>query len=137
MQDQPLTITKTDLQDMMVATIKAAREPNSTEQRKIDADDKEFEQAQSIRLQTAESQKQEIASKRFVAKTCTHRRKDGSYRVTHVQERNGPGYMLCLWNQCKIRPGIAPEGYEGIDVYSTDKFNELFQANPAMGEIFV
>jgi len=137
MPEQGITITQEALKEMMVEAIKAARAPNSVEQMQIDAQVRESKQANENRLKLSQSVADEAKQRKWNRNVCTHKRADGTTRLTHIQEPNGPGYLLCLWNQCKIRPGAAPKNYQGDDIYDTDKFNELIQGVRSSSEILI
>lgn len=122
-----LQLTKDDLAQIVATAIKAAKEPNVVEQRKLDEQNKQIEEAQASRLQTSEGVKQDIKNKRWIHANCSHAHANGDTHAAWVQEKSGPGYFLCQKNQCVIRPGSAPEGYRGTVIFSTDLFNTLFQ----------
>ena len=80
-------------------------------------------------------------SDRASKRTCRHQHPKGDTHCVWIQERSGPGYILCQMNQCIIRPepapkvshGRGPDGkeiwvdYDGDDIYDTNEFNRLWQ----------
>jgi hypothetical protein len=107
--------------------IAAAKEPSALEQKKLDADALRIEGEQAARLRLSTEVKAEAQAKHARQRLCSHEHANGDSHVVYVQERKGPGYMLCQKNQCIIRPGVAPEGYTGNVIYDTNQFNRLFQ----------
>jgi hypothetical protein len=130
-----MTLTKEDLAAIVTAAIAAAKAPNVVEQAELDARKREIAEAQSLRLQTSEEQKKEVANKKWIHHNCTHEHKNGDTHCVWVQEKSGPGYLICQKNQCIIRPGAVPSDYKGTQVFDTALFNRIFQKLPG-GEIF-
>jgi hypothetical protein len=114
---------------MLRETIAAVKAPTAVEQQQLDAAAKERQDKQDARLQNSTSLLEEIANKKALHETCAHR--SGNPVHSHcvwIQEKVGPGYILCQLNQCIIRPGSAPSpNYKGTVVYDHALFNRLFQ----------
>jgi hypothetical protein len=124
-------ISKDQLKEILAEVIKAVKEPTVLEQRKIVKQEEEIRQAQEDRKKLAESLIQDKENKRTNQRICSHEHKNGDSHCVYIIEKNSPGYILCQRNQCKIRPGVAPENYKGDDIYSTELFNKLFQKLPS------
>lgn len=135
---ETVQLTKNDLKEiladqarlnaeMLRETIAAIKAPTANEQHKLDADALRVEQEQKERKALAQSIIQEAENKKALQAICSHEHRNGDSHAVYVQERTGPGYFICQLNQCKIRPGVMPEGYKGADIYNTALFNRLFQ----------
>ena len=135
MAEQEVRITKQDLADIVAAAVRAAKEPTVIEQRKIDAEQKEIEQAQDDRKKLAASILEDKENKKAMQRICSHEHKNGDSHCVYIMERTGPGYILCQKNQCKIRPGNQPANFKGDDIYDTALFNRIFQKLPG-NELF-
>lgn len=136
-KSEAVTITKEDLQALITSAITAARAPNVIEQRELDKQEKLHLQELENRKKTAEQIKDKMEQDKWSRMTCSHQHSDAA-RGTHlvyVMESRGPGYLLCQACIAKIRPGAAPQGYKGGDIYDTAKFNALFQTIPSNSEI--
>lgn len=131
-----MELTNEQLQALIVAAVKAAKEPSALEQKKIDAEAEEQRVKQEHRLRLASSVKEDRAQKIAMQRICTHEHRNGDTHMVFIQEQKGPGYLLCQKNQCKVRPGNAPEGYQGGDIYDTELFNRCFQKIATGAEIF-
>jgi len=118
--------------------IKVIKEPTALEQKALDKQEREVREANESRRKTAEDVKRGIENKKWLQSVCSHQHNDAAHgtHLVFVQEVRGPGYLLCQKHQCKIRPGVAPTGYKGTDIYNTAEFNRLFQTLPGRGEIF-
>jgi RNA polymerase-binding transcription factor DksA len=124
--EQTVAISPNDLKDIIstaVATaIQESRKPVVTE-----AEERELAMRQEQRAEQAKQVRDEIEQTKWEQKTCTHERSKKEFGgSTCVHIRNG-NYMLCQRCRVKIYPGNAPAGYKGLDVYSTDLFNRIFQ----------
>jgi hypothetical protein len=119
----------------VTAAVAAAKAPTEIEQRKLDAEKKEIDEQQKHRLQTADQQRAAVKQRRWVHENCTHEHKNGDTHCVYVAEKQGAGFLICQAQQCIIRPGDAPAGYQGTDVYNTALFNKIFQKLPT-GELF-
>lgn len=135
MATETVGITKDDLKEILTAVVEIAKAPSVLEQRKLTAQNAEIEQAQRERQTLAQSMLEEIENKKNIQRLCSHEHRNGDTHAVYVQEKSGPGYFICQKNQCKIRPGAAPEGYKGGDIYDTALFNRLFQKS-ANNDIF-
>lgn len=135
MAAETIQLTKNDLKEIITSAIAAAKAPNEVEQRQLDAQKLEIEQAQKERLIQSKSVLDEIEQKKTIQRLCSHEHRNGDTHAVYVQEKSGPGYFICQKNQCKIRPGAPPEGYKGGDIYDTALFNRLFQKS-ANNDIF-
>ena len=140
MASDNVSISKDDLKDIIASAVSAAvaasKAPSVIEQREIDKQEQEIRQAQEDRKKIAESVLQDIEQKRTTQLICSHEHRNGDSHCVYIVEKNGPGFILCQKNQCKIRPGIASAGYAGNDIYDTATFNRLFQKLQTLGEIF-
>lgn len=135
-QNQNISLTKDDLVEIITAAVAAAKAPNAVEQRKLDAEQKQIEQDQENRKKTSGQVLQGIENNKWVKRTCSHEHKNGDTHCVYVQERVGPGYLLCQKNQCIIRPGTPSPNYKGSVIYDTELFNKIFQKTPGSGDIF-
>lgn len=128
------TLTKDDLKavlkansDTLIEVIRELKKPNEIEQARIDAEQRDIEAKQRERLDNAESVKAEIVNRRQMKRICSHEHPNGDTHCVWVQEKTGAGYLLCQKNQCKIRPGAAPAGFQGDDIFDSAMFNRIFQ----------
>lgn len=135
-----ISITKDDLKEIVgaavVAAIAAAKAPTEIEQKQLDAEQTRLKAAQTSRKQLSKGVLEEIENKRFIHSTCSHEHKNGNTHCVYVQEKVGPGYLLCQLHQCIIRPGSASPNYKGVVIYNTEMFNRIFQKTTSAGEIF-
>ncbi len=129
-----MTLTKEDLkeilkanQETLVEAIRELKKPTEIEQAQIDAQKREIEARQSERKTNSDSVKDDIINKRAIKKSCSHEHPNGTTHCVWVQERTGPGYLICQLNQCIIRPGTAPKNYQGDHIFDSDTFNRIFQ----------
>ena len=129
-----LTLTKDDLkellrsnQEALVEVIREMKKPNEIEQAEIDTQKRDIAAKQSERKTNASSVKEEIVNRRAIKRICSHEHSNGNTHCVWVQERSGPGYLLCQKNQCIIRPGKTPQNYQGDHIYDSDAFNRIFQ----------
>lgn len=138
-ENQGIVLTPEALEKLISTAVKTAVEatkaPTEIEQRQLDVQKRQIETDQENRKKTAEGVKQEIANKKWVHLNCSHEHKNGDTHCVYIQEKVGPGYLLCQKNQCIIRPGTPSKNYKGTIVYSTDLFNKIFQKLPG-GEVF-
>lgn len=111
------------------------KKPTEIQQKELDRLDAEAKARQEERKANAGAQKQLIENKRFNQSVCSHKHRHGNTHCVLVQVQHQPDYILCQKNQCKIRPGKAPEGYKGTDIYDTRLYNEIFQTLPG-NEVF-
>jgi hypothetical protein len=120
------------------AVIRTIKEPTVLEQKTLDKQAAEAKAANEARQKTAKEVLQGIQNKRWLQSVCSHAHNDAAHgtHLVFVQEKTGPGYLICQKNQCVIRPGLAPKGYQGTAQYNTALFNQLFQTLPGRGEIF-
>jgi hypothetical protein len=127
-KEATLAITARDLQDIITAAVAAAKAPNVIEQAKLDEQRAEMVQKQQYRQATAQSVRDDIENKKLIQQVCSHEHPNGASRSVYVTERTGPGYMICLKNQCKIRPEPKPaKNADSGAIYDTTMFNRLFQ----------
>lgn len=135
-----VAVTKQDLADIVAAAvtaaIAAAKAPTVVEQAQLDAEAKRIKDEQESRKQLSKGVLDQIENKRFIHQTCSHEHKNGDTHCVYIQEKVGPGYLLCQKNQCIIRPGQASENYKGVVIYNTEMFNRIFQKTTSAGEIF-
>jgi len=140
-EEQKLNLSLSDLQALIGTAVSEAirqsKKPTAIEQAKIDADELAKQQAQESRLKTSQGVLDTINGQKALHRVCNHMRKNGTYRVVHIKERDpSPGYFICLRNQCIIRPGAAPKdkNWHGGDVvYDTGLFNRLMQGSSQAG----
>lgn len=134
MSDNNISLTPETLKDIIATAVseavKAVKAPSELEQRKLDEQSRQIKQDQENRAKTAKDALQEIENKKSVQRSCTHQHKNGDTHCVYVKESRGIGYLICQKNQCKIRAGVAPQGYKGNDIYDTQLFNQLFQKLP-------
>lgn len=138
-EEQTLTLTATNLKDIIAAAVAESRKPSELEQleleeKKAAQEQKraQIEQDQQTRRETAEQQLQIMANKRAFQKLCTHKHRKGDTHCTFVHDEQG-GYVLCQKCQAVIRPGVAPKSYTGDVIFDTDLFNRLFQDTSSNG----
>jgi hypothetical protein len=146
MAAETVQLTKNDLKEILAdqarlnaellrETIAEIKKPTQAEQRELDATKLRVEQEQKERQALSKSLVEEIENKKTIQRLCSHEHRNGDTHAVYIQEKSGPGYFICQKNQCKIRPGNAPEGYKGGDIYDTALFNRLFQKS-ANNDIF-
>src|SRR5690348_9691198 len=106
------TLTKADIKEILKANndallevIRELKKPTEIEQAQIDTQKREIEAQQKQRASNADSVRAEIETKRQIKRICTHEHPNGDTHCVWIQEKSGPGYLLCQKNQCKIRPG--------------------------------
>lgn len=133
MSNEPVTLSKTDLKDIIAGAVAAAvaeaKKPYVSED-----DLKRIESEQNARAANADLLRQEHENKQRFKRTCTHKRRDGSNRTVWVSEGLGSeGYILCQKCQAVIRPGTAPKDYKGTAIYDTVLYNTLFQTSSDAG----
>jgi|SRR5580704_4684832 hypothetical protein len=130
-----ISLTKQDLADIISQAIAAAKAPNVIEQQKLDAQAEETKQKQEYRKSISLSVKEDMENKRAVREVCSHEHANGNSRSVWVQEPKGYGYMICLKNQCKIRPEPKPaKNADNGCIYNTALFNRLFQKAQSVEE---
>jgi hypothetical protein len=136
---ESVNLTPDQLQSLITtavtAAVAAAKTPSIIEQQQIDERKKEIEERQKDRLNTAKEHIEAIKSRRWVHENCSHEHKNGDTHCVWIQEKSGPGYLICQKNQCIIRPGQMPADYKGTAVFNTELFNSIFQKLPS-GELF-
>jgi hypothetical protein len=138
-QEQAVSLTAKDLQQLIATAIAAAKQPNEIEQFELEEKKKkqeqqklDTEQEQQTRRETAEQQLQIIASKKSFQRVCTHKHRKGDSHCVFVTDDLG-GYILCQKCQAVIRSGSVPKDYNGTVIYDTDLFNRLFQDTSSNG----
>jgi len=124
------------LETLLTKVIAAVKAPTTLEQSKIDAEEVTKKAALENRLKLAESVKTEMANKRYVQSVCSHEHATGQSHCVWIQEKVGPGYILCQKNQCIIRSGSPSANYRGTVIYDTAQFNSLFQKCSTNEELF-
>jgi hypothetical protein len=120
-------LTAEQLETLLARVIKAVKEPTALEQKKINAEEKAIADANASRLRISGEVKGAMEGKKFTQRTCSHEHPDGHTHCVYIQEKVGPGYLLCQKNQCVIRPGVASPNYQGSVIYSNELFNKIFQ----------
>lgn len=122
--------------EQLKTVIEELRKPTVLEQQKLDREAKEILDKNQERKENGAALLIKIENQRLTQSICTHKHRDGNSHCVWVQEKApSPGYILCQKNQCKIRPGVAPKDYKGLDIYDTQLFNRLFQELPS-NELF-
>lgn len=111
------------------------RKPTVMEQKQLDKEAAEILAKNEERKANAEGMKAKREADRWTKRHCSHLHPNGNTHCIYIQEKTGPGYILCQRNQCIIRPEPAPANYDGDDVYDTAMFNRLFQSLPSQ-ELF-
>jgi len=135
---EALTLTKNDLKEIVSAAVAASqasvveairelRKPSELEQARIDAETRDMKAKNDERLTNAASVRATMETKRAIHRACTHEHPNGDSHCTWVQEKAGPGYLICQKNQCIIRPGQPPANYNGDDIYDSPMFSRIFQ----------
>lgn len=123
--EQKISMTAEQFESMMSRLLKEARkapEPTEEELAKIEQDRQSRKEQAQLSLAVMENKRRERMA-------CIHRRKDGTNASVYVP--NGH-FMICQMCQAVIRPGTAPAGDLGVDIYDTQLFNELFQLQSAV-----
>jgi len=106
----------------MAQELRKPPEPTPEQQAAIESDKQTRKEQAQLALARMENERRERLA-------CIHRRKDGTNNAVYVP--NGH-FMICQSCQAVIRPGTAPEGDLGVDIYNTQLFNELFQLQSAV-----
>jgi hypothetical protein len=135
--------------ERMLQLIEAMKKPSVMEQRALDKEQAEVLAKNEERKENAAGMKAKRDADRMTKRTCHHQHPKGDTHCVWIQEKTGPGYILCQMNQCVIRPepapkvshGRGPDGkqiwvdYDGDDIYDTNEFNRLWQTLPS-NELF-
>lgn len=121
--------------EQLKIVIEELKKPTVLEQKKLDEEAQAILDRNQERKENAAGMLKQIENKKFLQSTCSHKHRNGGSHCVLVQVQNQPEYILCQLNQCKIRAGVAPPGYTGMDIYSTQLFNELYQTLPS-NELF-
>jgi hypothetical protein len=116
--------------DNLRTIVEELKKPTVLEQKELNRLDRETKDRQEERKANSDAQKQKIENKRLNQQICSHKHRDGNSHCVLVQVQHQPDYILCQKNQCKIRPGKAPDGYKGTDIYDTRLYNDIFQTLP-------
>lgn len=131
---ETIALTKEDLkeilkanQEALVEAIREIKKPTEMEQAKIDAEKLATEARQTERKTNSAAVLEQISNRRAIQRMCSHEHPNGDSHCVWVQEKRGPGYLICQKNQCIIRPGKAPQGYQGNAIFDSDLFNKIFQ----------
>jgi len=125
MSEQKTGLTAEQMKELMLAMAQELRKPplpTPEQQAAIDSDKQMRKEQAQLALARMENERRERLA-------CIHRRKDGTNNAVYVP--NGH-FMICQSCQAVIRPGTAPEGDLGVDIYNTQLFNELFQLQSAV-----
>lgn len=135
--------------ERLTKIIAELKKPTVMEQKALDKEAAELLARNEERKANAAGMKAKRDSDRASKRTCRHQHPKGDTHCVWIQERGGPGYILCQMNQCIIRPepapkvshGRGPDGkeiwvdYDGDDIYDTNEFNRLWQTLPS-NELF-
>jgi len=120
------------MEAVMLSVLEHARKPVLTEQQV-----REMEARQEERKENAEKERQRMENLRRVRRACNHMRRDGSCRAVFVKGCGDPNladgtgsgnFFICQACQAIVRPGVAPEGYTGMDIFDNVLFEKLWQA---------
>lgn len=112
------------------------KKPSIMEQKQLDAEAAKLKAQQEERKDNSEAFRMKKVQERWDHEHCSHAHPNGTTHCIWIQERVGPGYILCQKNQCKIRPEPKPsKGADEDAIYDTMQFNRLFQSLPAQ-ELF-
>lgn len=132
-----MELTAEQLQAMITgaveAAVKAAKAPSEIEQKQLDAAAKKVAEEQEYRRQTSADVQRGIQEKHAFQHVCSHEHRNGDTHMVYIQDGH---YMLCQLCQAKVRPGVAPAGYNGYDIFDTALFNRSMQKVPSNAEIF-
>jgi hypothetical protein len=120
---------------MLKEVIAELKKPTILEQQALDKTLAEVIAANEERKTNAAGILMQLEQKRTTQKWCSHKHPAAvggqSHGVLISEQGNPSGYILCQACQVKVRPEPAPKGYEGIDIYSTQLFNQLIQDLPS------
>jgi hypothetical protein len=119
-----MNLTAEQLQTLITSAVTAAVSESRKPAPLTDAQEAEILQANDMRLQQRDLVLQGEANKRALQAACSHMRRDNTCSCVYVASGN---YIIDQQCQAIIRPGTAPEGYAGNDIYDTQLFNRLFQ----------
>lgn len=133
-----------DIQKIVDAAVTAAMREANKPKPKTEAELAEIAQAQQLRRETAENDKQRRVNKRnFSEHICTHehsKQAGGGTHCVHVLDNDhpgDPGFIYCQNCEGRFRPDSAK--WRKLDpeaIFDTAKFNLLFQScAQAQGEI--
>ena len=106
----------------MAQELRRPPDPTPEQQAAMESDKQMRKEQAQLALARMENERRERLA-------CIHRRKDGTNNAVYVP--NGH-FMICQSCQAVIRPGTAPEGDLGVEIYNTQLFNELFQLQSAV-----
>jgi arginyl-tRNA synthetase len=115
-----MELTAEQLKDIISTVIAESRKPLPPTEEQL----AELASNQAMRLQQRDLVLIKEQNKRTAQRLCSHMRRNGT--TTGVYVANG-NYIICQQEQCIIRPGVAPAGDPGNDIYDTHLFNTLFQ----------
>lgn len=138
--EKSLALTKEDLADIIKAAIEAAKAPNVIEQAQLDHAQKEAEQANQTRLETAAQVRQQMDNAAFRKQTCAHEGGKPKHAHTVFVTDDLGGYVLCQVcravirpeNQLQFFPKDIQETRKDI-IFNTALFNRVFQLTDASG----
>lgn len=135
MSEASITLTKTDLADIVGAAVTAAVQEVNRPKPPTVQEMAQIQQAQEHRRDTADNYKQQKANERnFQEHICSHehtKAAGGGTHCVHVLDndhRGDPGFILCQLCQGRIRPDS--EKWRKLDptaIFDTGEFNKLFQ----------
>ena len=93
-QPQALTeLTEDGLERVMIAAMKAARQPTAEEQKKIDEEKARLQQRRVTMQRMVKTEEREKARRQA---NCSHRKPDGELSVGGQAHSNGRQVMICL-----------------------------------------
>ena len=121
--------------ERLMKIIAELKKPTVMEQKQLDKEAAEILAKNEERKANAEGMLAKRKADHDMKRACSHVHPNGNTHCVYIQERRGPGYILCQRNQCIIRPEPAPAKYDGDDIYDTQQFNRLFQSLPSQ-ELF-
>jgi hypothetical protein len=122
--------------EQTAALVEAMKKPTVMEQKALDKEAAEILAKNQERKDNAVGMLAKREADRMAKRTCTHAHPNGNTHCVWIQEKSGPGYILCQRNQCKIRPEPRPAHWDSEeDIFDTNTFNRLFQSLPS-NELF-
>ena len=114
----------------VTAAVAESRKPVPPTEQELAAQKMKQQHRENTAADVIRAAENKIANQRI----CSHEHNNGDTHCVWVREENpsSPGFILCQYQQCRIRPGTYnPEG-TGFErdrgaIYDTAMFNRLFQ----------
>lgn len=95
------SLSKDDLQDLIINVVREARKPTPEEQKKLD---EEKALAQKRREEMVELAKAEEEGRRNLQDRCPHKKQNGESRIVGQIHSDGFIHPLCQWCQKEFPP---------------------------------